>query len=472
MNTQVTGYWFDGLKLTAHPATLECDGFIVRLTGLETSFETSLAHVSVSDRLGRTPRYLHFPGGGSFETLDNDGIDQLLGAERSDRISLLIHWLEARSRIAAIATLLLVAIVGASTYFGVPVLCRRAALAVPANIERSAGEAALGTLNQWLKPSDLDHTQRRRVLAQLTRLRNASHFATAPRLEYRRLGTFPNAFAFPGGIIVMSDELVLLATDDEIAAVLAHEIAHWQLRHGLQSVFRSSAALLVVTTITGDLSTLTSFAGTIPLTLLQRGYSREFEQDADDYAVQLLKRAQIDTRALASILSKLEKSRPGSGADYSYLSTHPATSERIKRIDPTGTYRELLKPEEPASTEEAKGSPSTDSKPPNPDSQSTKVESLNLVTDADEPPSPLSQTPPTYPLWERVKGNAGTVTLEFVVMKDGTVHNVVAVESSHQAFSDAAIAAVQQWKFSPGKKAGKPVNTRASITIPFTLTQE
>jgi len=135
-------------------------------------------------------------------------------------------------------------------------------------------------------------------------------------------------------LLVVSAALGALANDEELAAVLAHEIGHWQLRHGLQGVLRSSAALLLVSTVSGDLSALTTFAGTIPFVLLQRGYSREFEEAADAYAVDLLRQADISVAHFATILKKLENARPGSGQDLTYLSTHPATHDRIKRVNP------------------------------------------------------------------------------------------------------------------------------------------
>ena len=74
--------------------------------------------------------------------------------------------------------------------------------------------------------------------------------------------------AFNGSWI---DSLRLNRRSFTIAAVLAHELGHVERRHGLQSVLRNSAALLVVSTITGDLSTLSTFSATLPFLLLQYG---------------------------------------------------------------------------------------------------------------------------------------------------------------------------------------------------------
>jgi len=334
MNTVFTGTLFDGETLTAHPIrfTIEGGRLISQSEGHE--LDVALADVLPSSRLAALPRYLHFSDGRIIETEESADLDALLtGGERA-HFTALVHWLEAQEIVAAAGTLLLVAMIGAVVWWGLPVLARRAAMAVPDAIEKQAGQTALLTLNRVLGQSRLEYRDQYRVREQLTKLLDAGGLNVRPDLVFCSMGReFPNAFALPGGTIVISDELVALATDDgELAAVLAHEIGHWQKRHGLQSVLRSSTALLVVSGISGDLSTLTSFAGTIPFMLLQRGYSREFEEEADAYTVDLLQKASIDLKHFESILTKLQNVRPKTGQDFTYLSTHPSTAGRIQAL--------------------------------------------------------------------------------------------------------------------------------------------
>lgn len=143
-------------------------------------------------------------------------------------------------------------------------------------------------------------------------------------------GGLPNAFALPGNVIIVTDELVQLpASDDEIAAVLAHELGHLERRHGLQSLLRGSFAVLLVAAVTGDLSALTSFAGTIPLTILTAGYSRDLEREADRDALGLLRARGINPRAFSSALAKLDDAYASLQRNSTYVSTHPATAERM-----------------------------------------------------------------------------------------------------------------------------------------------
>lgn len=152
----------------------------------------------------------------------------------------------------------------------------------------------------------------------------------------------------------MADELVhATVNDEEIAAVLAHELGHIEQRHGLQSVLRNSSALILVAGLTGDLSTLSTFSATLPFLLLHYGYAREFEREADAFATELLEKAGISPARLADMLETLDSLRPSSGPDFSYLSTHPSTVDRIRLLRagaPSQKERPLITAGSPTTT--------------------------------------------------------------------------------------------------------------------------
>jgi TonB family protein len=455
VNTTFQGTLFDGETLAATPVTLGLAAGRLSSADETTVPPVALAEVRVSDRLGDTPRYLYLPDGRTVETPDNESIDTLLAGQRRGRLVALIHALETHSRVAATATLLLVATLGATLWWGLPVLAYRVAMAVPDRIEQQAGRTALVTINQILAPSQLSAANRNRVLAQVKRLAKAGGLEASPEVIFRSMGgKFPNAFALPGGMIVVSDELVQLAVaDGEMAAVLAHEIGHWQSRHGMQSVLRGSTALLVVSAVTGDLSALTTFAGTIPFLLLQRGYSREFEAQADAYAVDLMRKAGIELRHLESILRKLEASRPAQGNDFTYLSTHPGTADRIKSINPTSTLTASVQ------------SPSA----PLAENRSTGSSSLAGSAAGNDviPPQPLHRPPPAFPPEMRAAHLSGEVTVEFVIDTNGQVRSPRVVRSTYKEFEAPAITAVSQWTFSPALKNGEKVEFLVSQKLEF-----
>ena len=132
----------------------------------------------------------------------------------------------------------------------------------------------------------------------------------------------------------MTDPLAKLArNDDQISAVLAHEIGHVRHRHGLRISLQAAGLAALAAALFGDATSITSLATTLPAALLQSGYSREFETEADDYAFQRLREVGLSPKAFADIMLLLEKSRQKAtgGGTRDYLSTHPATAKRIQR---------------------------------------------------------------------------------------------------------------------------------------------
>ena len=152
-----------------------------------------------------------------------------------------------------------------------------------------------------------------------------------------------NAFAAPGGFIfVTRGALQNAASEDELAAVLAHEVAHVRRGHALGSIKKSRWAGVakdaLTTTVQLDqaaLGNLTqAFEGAMEdMTdaLIVKGYSRDTEFEADRVGLEIMIRAGYDPRAFVSYLKKLEQAQDtGSGGFYA---THPKASERIAKLE-------------------------------------------------------------------------------------------------------------------------------------------
>ncbi len=152
-----------------------------------------------------------------------------------------------------------------------------------------------------------------------------------------------NALSCPGGIVLINKGLCDLATnEDELAAILAHEVAHITLQHGIQSV--EKAKMTAAWTTLGHEGTqqlgsdealeLSESYGDIvddvTMNLVTRGYSRDSEQQADSLAVHILSKAGYDPMALVTILEKMESLTTTSGPGF--WQTHPAPSDRVQWI--------------------------------------------------------------------------------------------------------------------------------------------
>lgn len=146
-----------------------------------------------------------------------------------------------------------------------------------------------------------------------------------------------NAFALPGGIMVFTRGLLDEAgSPEEIAGIAAHELGHLAHDHSTRALYRSFAVALLVGVLFGDLTGGT-LAGGLAEWLVNTGYSREVERDADAFALERLKAAGIGTEGLADFFARLEeKHGDESGPLFGLLSTHPATAERLAHIRAAG----------------------------------------------------------------------------------------------------------------------------------------
>jgi Zn-dependent protease with chaperone function len=309
----------------------EAGGLRVRGGGIDLAWP--LAEVRVSERIGNSRRRLYFPDGAQCETADNDAVDSIFAASTPTGSRLLHHW-ESRLRYALAALVITLAAGWAIVFWGVPALAKQVAFALPAQTEQLIGRDALATLDRFVfKPSQLPAERQQAMRKLHARMAADIGGGSGDRIELRvggRAGA--NALALPAGIIVLTDELVNLAKDDrEIEAVLAHEFGHQRQRHILRHVLQDSTAALLVAVAIGDLSSLTSLLAAAPTLLLQAKFSRDFEREADDFALDYLDRKSIPSEMFAAILERLEKSRPGGRDMPDFLSTHPEVRVRIER---------------------------------------------------------------------------------------------------------------------------------------------
>lgn len=94
------------------------------------------------------------------------------------------------------------------------------------------------------------------------------------------------------------------------------------------------------------------------------------------------------------------------------------------------------------------------------------------LANLDQVPQARFQAKPVYPFEMRRAGITGQVIVGFIVDSNGNVREAYSVRSSHREFEQAAIQAVSKWRFRPGKKGGRAVNTRMQVPIVFNITDE
>jgi Zn-dependent protease with chaperone function len=325
--------YFDGKSTNGLRVEMGLDARgALRVHGGGVDLAWPLAQVRVSERIGSSRRRLYFPDGAQCETGDNDAVDALFAGQTPARSRLLARWESGLHY--AVAALVITALAGwAIVFWGVPAAAKQVAFALPADTEQLIGRDALATLDRVVfKPSALP-PERQQALRKLHARMAAEIGGGNDRLELRAGGRVgANALALPAGIIVFTDELVKLARDDrEIEAVMAHEFGHQRQRHILRHVLQDSAAALLVAITIGDLSALTSLLAAAPTLLVQMKFSRDFEEEADDFALAYLAKHGIPVETFAAILQRLEAAHPGGRGAPDFLSTHPDVRVRIER---------------------------------------------------------------------------------------------------------------------------------------------
>jgi Zn-dependent protease with chaperone function len=190
---------------------------------------------------------------------------------------------------------LLVSVLWGLYLYGLPIAARGITALVPTSVDEAIGRHALSQMDgRLMTPSKLPMEDQSRIRERFLASVKKQYPRDTPqiRLEFRKSEIGPNAFALPGGIMVITDELVRLVKDDEVVlGVLAHELGHITRRHGMRQLVQLSALQGVLTVAFGDYGSLITAA---PLVLGSMAYSRAHEREADDESIVYMRTAGIN----------------------------------------------------------------------------------------------------------------------------------------------------------------------------------
>jgi Zn-dependent protease with chaperone function len=346
--------YFDGQSSQRRPVEVVVTNGRATIAGADVILEYAVAELAVQPRIGSTPFRITLPGGGILVTQADIG-----SVLRIPRPEGLAHLLESRLRYVFAAFVGLIATGALGYMYGIPWLAREVAYRIPPQVEADIAVEGLKELDRFiLKPTKLTRERQEALRSTFAELAEG---AIPAHLEFRE-GSFigANAFALPGGVVVMTDQLEeVLQEDGRIAAVLAHEIGHLEHRHGARHILQDSITALIAAAVLGDVSSIGGLVATLPALVMHTANSRDFEREADAYAFALLRKTGRSPRLLGDALAAIEKAQeeqeaamgdckvalddppPGHegdpaprserrNRDLGYLSTHPPTQERIR----------------------------------------------------------------------------------------------------------------------------------------------
>lgn len=353
--------YFDGVRAKARRVRARVQGSQLQLSDIggdaPVLVSVPVSQVQWPERTRHGARIAHLPDGGALHGLNSADWDDWVresgahGESWTVRLQQSWRW----TLIAAVA-LLLTSL--AAYRWGLPWAATGVLAVTPTSIDRQLGQATLQSMEgHWLKPSRLGLAEQIRLRSLLERaLRTTAAQGSSPasvigatphRLYFRRSTIGPNAFALPDGSLVLTDELVALLQehDDVMIGVLAHEMGHVRNRHGMRLFVQSGILGAAVSVAWGDFSSLIAAA---PALLGQMAYSRDFEREADEDAITVLKANGIRPSVMVTLFERLQahqraddgrQHREEDDADGSDdidigigFSSHPPDAERIQRF--------------------------------------------------------------------------------------------------------------------------------------------
>jgi Zn-dependent protease with chaperone function len=240
-----------------------------------------------------------------------------------------------------------------------------AARVVPLKWEEALGDAVVKQMTFiFARTSKVCEAGPGKAALERLRTRLTAGLKTRYRFKLRVIDhRMVNAFAAPGGYVIVMRGLIDKAeSPDEVAGVLAHEIGHVVERHSTEALFRSIGFSLIVSTLVGNTTSMGSAVAEIGTGLASLSYGRAAEREADAIGVKLLNQANISGTGLAGFFDRIaagrkkdETDKSGGGKSgggkpgganpksengvWGYLSTHPPSAERARRIKARATGR-------------------------------------------------------------------------------------------------------------------------------------
>lgn len=318
--------FYDGLTAQSLPAEVEMDGDTLRILAdgrefvwllKDVSVEVEADQVRVSSRRERDAR-LVLPIG-EWTPLAGDRLTEKISARRHRE-----WWLVGGLTAVAAGVVLFVTV-------GVPVLSGPVARATPVSMEERMGDNINGQMSHLFPACENPAGQR--VLDQLGD-RIAAAADTPFDIRVRAVDApMVNAFAMPGGRIMITGELIRQAeTPDELSAVIAHEIAHVEQRHVMQAVWRNFGVGMLLDLVVGGGTGAGQQAVILAGQASELSYSRSAEAEADARGQALLHADGLSSQGMAPFFERLAGKGRRSEVDEAaeFLNTHPDSARRAR----------------------------------------------------------------------------------------------------------------------------------------------
>jgi predicted Zn-dependent protease len=210
----------------------------------------------------------------------------------------------------------------------VPFLAERLAKRVPASYEESLGNGIYNTLKTGFAVDE-------KKTAYANSFFNELKIPTKYNIRITVVNeNTANAFAIPGGNIIVYDRIIAgMNSYEDLAALLSHEFTHIENRHTTRSLFRQLGSAVFLSVILGDLGSIANILIRHAGNLKSLDYSRKLEKEADLNGLQILSERRIDCNGFVRLFELLKKETEKTGTSPAeWISSHPDLDKRIEYI--------------------------------------------------------------------------------------------------------------------------------------------
>ncbi|EGA71828.1 peptidase [Vibrio sinaloensis DSM 21326] len=313
-----------------HSAELEVNGTktVVLVTNQE-RLECDSNWIDVSVPVGNLPIRITFPEGWMFVVERSPQVSRWLKQQKKASI---IDSVESNALAWVFSALICIGFIVGSYVYVLPWLSEKTANAVPDSVAIVLGEKVLSSFDEHWQPSQLSAQTQTQIRDRLDQhLQQLEPLPYSVELVFRSSDMGANAFALPGGKIIVLDDMVKLAANEQqLDSILLHELGHVHHKHMLKKLVHSSLLSVGVSLMTGESSGVIDNLAGVGVFLLTNGHSREAEEQADQYAKQGMLTIYGSSQPMVEMFERFQTQHEFELPQW--LSSHPDFEQRIDAV--------------------------------------------------------------------------------------------------------------------------------------------
>ncbi|HCV62087.1 MAG TPA: hypothetical protein DGR20_02205 [Alphaproteobacteria bacterium] len=334
---RITGEYFEPRSSRGQPAELEFSSGKLWLDPDPGGDGSKTVQVTITKVQGRNDIY--FTSGRYFHA--HDDLPAGLRRMAQSRLENAISWLTVFSPMRMLVLFLIIVTTLAGFRLAFASFTELTIATFPRDWETEIGSTAFERFEPLaFRHSQISRSYKDSLTDEGAKMAEAAGIKPAPDILFRKAKFMgANALAFPGGPVVLTDQLIFALTRQEVLAVIAHELAHIELRHSLHQVIKVAGVSTLALIVFGAEDIIIENLAAGVITTWYLGNSRDFEREADQRAIEILEASGHDPATLAKALKtlyevicdqqQLSTEACEAQGSHHWLSTHPGFRERI-----------------------------------------------------------------------------------------------------------------------------------------------